>query len=510
LAPSGCSRWLLGGLATDAIATYRLPSLLLTALGVWLVLHLYRPVIGAQAAFIAAVLVAGTPVLVLQAHLAIAESLVFPAMVAAQLSLLRLYTSSENGGARWMAGLFWIAQALSIPLNAFSVPIVSVTTLVALWIWDRRLDWLYHLRASVGLAAVAMAAALWLATSAVVYGELPLRGQTLRGALSALAGSQQMNFPAYPGLFVAFLLLGFVPAQLLLIPAILRHRAIGLTPVARFLLAWMVGYLVYLELLSDKPALYVVQNLFPPAAGLVALAAVKSHVRGDSLRIDAATTAFAVLVGLVAAPAAVYVLHHMVGTDAPLTTWIVAASVSLLLVLAAIAACRSLLGVWLALGVAGVAVLNILVFGVVLPNLHGFWASREIGSTLAVLEQCPDGPIEVIGHREPSLPFALGPRVVTTWPIEVAEASRARGATLVIVEQRWERQLREEFVRRSPQALRRVACASAINVARGCRLSFSFYVAGPSDQATACRSRASDRCPPPSAAPARDLGRDCT
>ena len=226
----------------------------------WLVLHLYRPVIGAQAAFIAAVLVAGTPVLVLQAHLAIAEPLVFPAMVAAQLSLLRLYTSSENGGARWMAGLFWIAQALSIPLNAFSVPIASVTTLVALWIWDRRLDWLYHLRASVGLAAVAMAAALWLATSAVVYGELPLRGQTLCEAFSALAGSQQMNFPAYPGLFVAFLLLGFVPAQLLLIPAILRHRAIGLTPVARFLLAWMVGYLVYLELLSDKPALYVVQR----------------------------------------------------------------------------------------------------------------------------------------------------------------------------------------------------------------------------------------------------------
>ena len=206
------------GLATDAIATYRLPSLLLTALGVWLVLHLYRSVIGAQAALIASVLVSATPVLVLQAHLAIAEPLVFPAMVAAQLSLLRLYTSSENDNARGMAALFWTAQVLSIPLNAFSVPIVSVTTLVALWIWDRRLDWRYRLRASVGLPAVAMVAALWLAASAVVYGELPLRGQTLREVLSALAGSQQMNFPAYPGLFAVFLLLGYVPAQLLLIP----------------------------------------------------------------------------------------------------------------------------------------------------------------------------------------------------------------------------------------------------------------------------------------------------
>jgi hypothetical protein len=498
------------GLATNAIATYRLPSLLLTIVGVWLVFRLYCPVIGARAAFIAAVLVAATPILVLQAHLAIAEPLVFPAMVAAQLALLRLYTSSEIDNTRWMAGLFWTAQALSIPLNVFSVPIVSLTTLVALWVWDRRLDWLSRLRASVGLPAVAIAAALWLASSAVVYGELPLRGQTLREVLSALAGSQQMSFPAYPGLFAAFLLLGFVPAQLLLIPAILRHWSVGLTPVVRFLVAWIAGYLAYLELLSDKPALYVVQNMFPPAAGLVGLAVVKSHVSNDGLRIDAPTAALAALMGLAAAPAAVYALHNTVGTDVPLTTWMVAASISLLLALGAMAACLSLLGVWLALGVAGVAALVILAFGVVLPNLDAFWAGREIGTTLAALEQCPDGPVDVIGYREPSLPFALGRRVVTTWPIEVAEASRTRGATMVIVEQRWERHLREEFARRSPQVLRRIACASSINVARGCRLSFLFYVAGPPDQATACRSRVSDRCPLPSAAPGRDLGRDCT
>lgn len=497
------------GLATDAIAAYRLPSFLLTALGVWLVFHLYRPIIGVEAGFIAAALVAATPILVLQAHLAIAEPLVFPALVLAQLSLLRVYIA-PGSSSRGAAAMFWTAQALSIPVNAFSVPIVSAVTLIALWIVDRRADWLTSLRASIGLPAVAITAALWLAAGAAVYGEVPLHGQTWREVLSALAGSQQMNFPAYPGLFLAFLLLGFVPAQLLLAPALLWHRAVGLSPVTRFLFAWIAGYLVYLELLSDKPALYVVQNLFPPAAGLVASAVVASWRYRDGLRVDPVTSVLAGLVGLGAAPAAVYGLHHMVDAHVPSYAWGMAVLVSVLLAAAAIAAYRRQLGAWFLLGISGVAVLNVLAFAVVLPNLSAFWASREIESGLAALEQCPGGPIDVIGHREPSLPFVLGLRVRPTWPIDAAEASRARGALLVIVERRWERHLHEEFAGRSPHMLRRVACASGINVARGCRLSFSFYVAGPPDQVAACRSRAPDRCPPPSSVPLRDISRDCT
>ena len=498
------------GPATDAIAIYRLPSLLATALGVWLVFRLYRHVIGTQAAFIAAALVAATPILILHAHLAIAEPLVFPAMVAAQLSLLQLYAAPGSDSPRGAAALFWTAQALSILCNALSVLIVSAATLAAVWAWDRRLDWLGRLRAPIGLPAVAAAVAVWLGTGAAVYGEVPFHGQSLREALSELAGSQQMNFRAFPGLVTVFLLLGFVPGHLLLVPALQRLRAVGLTPVTRFLLAWTGGYLAYLELLSDKPALYVVQNLFVPAAGLVAIAVLKSYAHRDVLRVGSFTAVLAALMGLVAAPAAVYALHRLTGTGVPWTTWAAAAAVSALLAIAVVAARRALLGAWLVLGITGAAVLNVLAFGLVLPHLNAFWASREIAAALASLEHCPDGPIEVIGYREPSLPFVLGPRVLPTWPIEVAEASRTRGASLVIVEQRWDRHLHEEFARRSPQALRRVACATGINVARGCRLSFSLYVAGPPDKIAACRSRAVDLCPALLSPPARDFGRDCS
>ena len=36
--------------------------------------------------------------------------------------------------------------------------------------------------------------------------------------------------------------------------------------------SWIAGYLVYLELVSIKPALYTVQAMFPAAAGAGALA----------------------------------------------------------------------------------------------------------------------------------------------------------------------------------------------------------------------------------------------
>lgn len=496
------------GLPTDAIAVYRLPSLLCTMIGVWLAFRLYRPVIGAKAAFIAAAVIAVTPALILQAHLAIAEPLVFPALVAAQLSMLRLYTALPGERVRGAATVFWIAQGVSIPLNAFSVPIVSATTLAALWIVDRRCNLLTCLRPRMGIAVVAIVATLWVAASAAVYGEPPWRGLSVRELLSALAGSQQMNFPAYPGLFVASLQLGFVPAQLLLLPAVLRYRALGLTPVTRFLIASVGGYLVYLELLSDKPALYVVQNLFVPAAGLVAVAVVESWTRRDGFRADIATAIFAAA-GIATVPVAAYMLHRMVAAEVSLTTWFMAASVVALLWLAVAAARRSQLGAWFVLGVAGVAVLNVLTFAVVLSNLNPFWVSREIAQTLDELEQCPGGPIDVIGYREPSLAFVLGHRVRPSWPTQVAETSGSRGAAMVIVEHRWQREFEAEFARSSQMAVRRVACVPAVNVARGCELMFSFYVAGPPEQIAACRSREPDRCPSLSAAAIRDLGRDC-
>jgi hypothetical protein len=50
--------------------------------------------------------------------------------------------------------------------------------------------------------------------------------------------------------------LGFLSGALLLVPALRDLWVNRASPLQRFLLAWIAGYLAYLELISSKPALF--------------------------------------------------------------------------------------------------------------------------------------------------------------------------------------------------------------------------------------------------------------
>ena len=128
----------LGKRAQGAIATYRLPSLLggmLAVLGLW---WLLGPLVGARTSLIAAALFAVTPIVALQAQLAIPEGPLLLAIVVAQLTLLRLYCAPKPSAGTELALAFWAAQGFGILLNALAVPILSLSTLIALYIFDRQ------------------------------------------------------------------------------------------------------------------------------------------------------------------------------------------------------------------------------------------------------------------------------------------------------------------------------------------------------------------------------------
>jgi 4-amino-4-deoxy-L-arabinose transferase-like glycosyltransferase len=219
-----------------------------------------------------------TPIVALQAELAIPEGPLLLAIVVAQLTLLRLYCAreSESGsGTKSEVGLalaFWTAQGAAILLNALAVPILSIVTLIALYCFDRDLTWLKRLRPLIGVPLMLAIAAPWLIVRAHVDG-VPFSGLTWGEFIRALGGAQDMKWKAAPLTFTLGLVLGFLPGALALVPALKglwERRAIE--PLHRFLLSWIAGYLVYLELISSKPALYTVQAMFPAAAAAVALA----------------------------------------------------------------------------------------------------------------------------------------------------------------------------------------------------------------------------------------------
>ncbi|MFA9550018.1 MAG: ArnT family glycosyltransferase [Hyphomicrobium sp.] len=88
---------LLGPGAWDAISTYRFPSLLGGLLAVLAVWWLLRPLLGPRGSVIAAAFYAVTPIVALQAQLAIPEGPLLLAAAVAQLSLLRIYYCAAEG-----------------------------------------------------------------------------------------------------------------------------------------------------------------------------------------------------------------------------------------------------------------------------------------------------------------------------------------------------------------------------------------------------------------------------
>ena len=142
-ASTGCRRApakLLGRWAWDDIATYRLPSLLAGILAVLATWWLTRPLLGDRRAVIAAALFAVSPIVALQATLSIPEGPLLLAIVVAQLALLRLYCApdSDRDKQLWLALAFWAAQGGGMLLNALAVPILSLATIIALYVMDRR------------------------------------------------------------------------------------------------------------------------------------------------------------------------------------------------------------------------------------------------------------------------------------------------------------------------------------------------------------------------------------
>ena len=152
---------LLGADARDDITTYRLPSLAGAILAVLATYWLLVPLLGGRGALIAAGLFGITVPVAVQAQLAI-EGPVLPAAVIAQLALLRLYAAKQEEPTRGLALLFWAAQGFGVLINALAVPILSLSTLVALFAFDRNFAWLRRLRPLTGFPVMLLLGAPWL------------------------------------------------------------------------------------------------------------------------------------------------------------------------------------------------------------------------------------------------------------------------------------------------------------------------------------------------------------
>lgn len=472
--------------ARNRISTYRLPSALATTLGILALFWLARGLIGPVPALLASAAMAVTPIVTLHAQLAIAEALILPSIVVAQLALLAIYREPENANWWGWLGAFWLALGVSTWFNALAVPLLAFVTIAALCALDRQWSLIKRLQPWFGLPLLAVFSLPWLASVSAIEGGTLYRDMGWRAILDALEGGQDMKFKTVYGVFVLTLVLGFVPIAHMLGPVAARYWARRHDPTIRFLLIWLIAPIIALELLSNKPPLYTVQAVMPAGALLATMAVT----RGGPYQLDVRSIP-GMFVGTVV------LLLVIAPTLFGGVLWATETPPSALLILGfALFAGLFIYAAWLSahgksFGWLVAATLATFLFsgwfnGLFMAGLRNFWTAPQIVAVSEKLNACQAGPLAVTEFREPSLALAHGPPLSP----ERAADHFAEGKPVAIES----RQL-EQFAaaaRAKIQLPKPAGCIRSLNLARGCSLVFQVYL--PEKRAGACKLALPNDC----------------
>lgn len=415
------SAWVSG--EVDQIRGYRIPSILGTILAVLFTYWGGRHLFGVQVGIIGAALLATMLVVTVQATLAMPEALMLAGTCAALFALGAAYSAGEDADpGRGNALQFWLALGVGALVNVVTVPLIVLLTALALVAFDRGdAGWLKRLWSLPGFFMFLVLAALW-PIALWMGGTLDVAlAQWRTEGLHLLLGPQEMKWRVLPGLFVVFLLLGMFPAGLFLGPAMLtawRERA---TPAIRVLVAWVLPYLLFLELFTRKTPLYMVQAMLPPLAVLFAVWVVRARERGvvgagDDIVEERGwykigTIGWLLLVvGLVVA---LWVLPFLLKLSvSPLA--VVLGVVTLALAVLATKAMLSGHRLAAATSLIAMAVaFNNFVISVTFAGLKPVWVATEVRAAVDALRRCRPGGAWIEGYNEPSGVFELGLRDVS-------------------------------------------------------------------------------------------------
>lgn len=481
------------------IRVYRVPGLIAVTLAVLALYWFSIPLIGGAAAAVGAGLFATAPLTVLLSQLAIADGLALLPAVVAMLTLLRLYVAEEGGDTRTLGLVFWGALGFGMLVNALHAPILVAATLIALCIFDREISWLRRLHPVTGIPLALLIATPWLIVRAQQDG-VPFAGLEFKKLLAALGGAQDMKLRAFPGTFVLAAGLGFLPGTALLYPALKQLWGRRGERLPRFLLAWIIGYIAYLELISSKPGTYTVQVLFPALALAVATfiwqntkySATQAPPRGEGnlgrayerlprgALMPWPPLAMLLPLALFAAP------YVFLAERTSLILLVPMAATALLFFSSARAGRAGDLETWTALGIAAFSLFAVTLLAGVLPGIEKMWPARQIARAI---EGCPRGPITVLGFHEPSTKFSLNSDPAIAEP-EALRAALVEGrAAYIAGEARDEKlQVMQRFQYRRP---RTVGCTEAYSPMTACRLYFTIQSTG---DVTGCTNRERFAC----------------
>lgn len=462
-----------------SIWLYRLPSFFGAAGAVLLTYWTALAFGSRRMAYVAALMLACSLLLTVEAHLAKTDAMLLCTIVAAMGALARAYmrpgmhdiatnllaalgvrdddravrspavadgargagaqrdsSTSRGGGAprsRWvLPAVFWSALAGGILLKGPMILMVVGFTVLVLVGVERSARWLGRLQPAVGVVWMLVLVLPWFIAIVARTGMsffIESFGQDLLGKV---AGAQETH-GAPPGVYFLLFWITFwpgAPLAALAAPAVYRDRRDQGT---RFLLAWLVPSWIVFEVVITKLPHYVLP-LYPAAAILTARVLERGALSRDRrlMRVTALWPFFAaglLLIGVFG----VMILRRQLA----LLAWPFGAAAIILGFLAwrlyeADGAERSLLRAMVAGQLTTIAVI-----GVMIPLMRPLFPSALLAYTIGL--GCAQPQFAAAGYLEPSLVFLFGTSTRLTSGAGAADFLSKGGCRYAFIEQRQER-----------------------------------------------------------------------
>jgi 4-amino-4-deoxy-L-arabinose transferase-like glycosyltransferase len=426
--------------ARTTIWLYRVPSLVGALGAVLLTYWTALAFVSRRTACLAALMLAASILLGVEARLAKTDAMLLATVVAAMGVLAREYLRKDEAADPGWVGpaVFWTALAAGVLLKGPLIVMIVALAAVTLVAFDRTARWLLRLRPVAGVPWLLLLVLPWFVAIVSRAGDTFFVDSVGGDLMSKLSGGAEGHW-APPLTYLVLFWLTFWPAAplaALAAPAVWRQRH---EPAVRFLLAWLVPAWIVFELVPTKLPHYVLP-LYPAVAILIAWAIERQalSVKRWVVRITVHWPVVAAILSI-AAIVAVIALRRQPGFLA----WPFVAGSTIFGFFAwrlfgADGAERSFLRAAVASQLFSIAA-----FGAIVPLLHPLFPAAMLAEAIA--PRCEHPRYAAAGYHEPSLVFVFGTATLLTDGPGAADFLGEGDCRFAFVEARQER----GFVRRA-------------------------------------------------------------
>jgi 4-amino-4-deoxy-L-arabinose transferase-like glycosyltransferase len=393
----------------NQIWVYRLPSLAGATIAVLLTAALGTLLFNPATGLLAAIMLAGSVLLNVEARLATTDATLLACIMAAIYGLARAYMGQAT---RWgVPLLFWTAVAAGVLVKGPIVLLPLVGTLLWLKIADKQVAWFKSLRPLLGIFYALILIAPWfIAISLHSHGAF-IHQSAGQDMLAKLWQGQNRGMVP-PGMYLLFLPISFFPFALFIVfaaPDAWKNRK---DAAIKFCLGWIIPTWIVFEVAQTKLPHYVLPT-YP------ALAILAAKYLLDGFPTIASTTrrlSVALIIGLWFAIGIGFAAAFALMPAFVDGTWLwpqILVGVALMLSqgIAMLVLSKDKSASIVALTV-GSMIFMTATFGDTLPRLQHLWVSREIVDSVNELATCAETQIISTGYHEPSLVFLAGTNTI--------------------------------------------------------------------------------------------------